>query len=225
MSSLASKPVSTNLPLSLLVMDDREDGKDGRYYCLPPYYGTPGGKAKSGSGYACHLVSQGHRVGIHDDWLQAKSSVTGFPHSAHRGYDSVDECIEAWQRLCPLGIHPHPVDPQLTRTPTPDATPFVNISPRKGRMGSQVVKMNRSPNWNGLLPTSLAGAKPKQGICCIAVYADVPVRVRTHERYMEMQRRGQEPDMLVTRNVLHAAAFALDEEADVDAEVEGGPSQ
>lgn len=50
----------------------------------------------------------------------------------------MEECIDGWQQLCPLGIHPHPVDPQfartptpLVRTPTPDAPRFVNTSPRK----------------------------------------------------------------------------------------------
>jgi hypothetical protein len=34
----------TNLPAEYIIMDDHEDGKDIRYYCLPPYYGTPGHK-------------------------------------------------------------------------------------------------------------------------------------------------------------------------------------
>lgn len=73
MSSLPPRIVLTNLPLDLLVMDDRTDGKDERYYCLPPFYGTPGvdgiarPRANSG-GYPFHLVSQGHKVGIHDNW-------------------------------------------------------------------------------------------------------------------------------------------------------------
>jgi hypothetical protein len=50
-------------------MDDREGGKDGRYYCLPPYHGKLGEKVwvKQG-GYPFHLVAQGHQVGIFDNW-------------------------------------------------------------------------------------------------------------------------------------------------------------
>jgi hypothetical protein len=71
MSSTAPKLTRTNLRTEDMVMDDREDGKDSRYYCLPPYYGDPKRMSQTrgaGGGYAFHLVSQGHRVGIFDSW-------------------------------------------------------------------------------------------------------------------------------------------------------------
>jgi hypothetical protein len=71
MSSVAPKLPRTNLAIEDLVMDDREKGKDSRYYCLPPYYGDPKRmlqERRAGGGYSFYLVSQGHRVGIFDSW-------------------------------------------------------------------------------------------------------------------------------------------------------------
>jgi hypothetical protein len=65
--------------------------------------------------------------------LEAQTSLTGYPDSANRGYHSVSECIEAWQALCPLGIHPHPIDPAFARTPSASAVQFVNTSLQKGK--------------------------------------------------------------------------------------------
>ncbi|KAJ6593077.1 hypothetical protein B0H19DRAFT_1245893 [Mycena capillaripes] len=139
MLSPAPQKVPTNLPLEYLVMDDREGGKDRRYYCLPPYCGNPQQMSKPRGGtavYPYHLVSQGHHVGIFDDWLEAKVSLTGFPGSGNKGYHSIDECIEAWQNMCVLSIHPHPVDPKFVMVPSASAVCFVNTSPRKLKVKS-----------------------------------------------------------------------------------------
>jgi hypothetical protein len=61
----------------------------------------------------------------------------GFPESGNRGYNSISECIDAWQGLCVLGIHPHPVDPAFAQTPSANAACFVNTSPRKSRVNSK----------------------------------------------------------------------------------------
>lgn len=70
------KLVATNIRAEDLLMDIRGGGKDSRYYCLPPFHGkkTDGESVskesvgKGGGGYPYHLVAQGHRVGIFDDW-------------------------------------------------------------------------------------------------------------------------------------------------------------
>lgn len=71
MSSAPPKLVATNLPLHELVMDTRGD-KDPRYYCLPPIRGTRdfAGRKRGaeGKGFPFHLVAQGHRVGLFNNW-------------------------------------------------------------------------------------------------------------------------------------------------------------
>ncbi|KAJ7917312.1 hypothetical protein B0H13DRAFT_2322554 [Mycena leptocephala] len=103
MSSVAPKLPRTNLAIEDLVMDNREKGKDSRYYCLPPYYGDP----------------KRHRVGIFDSWLEAQASLTGFPDSAVRGYHSLAECIEAWQGFMRSGDPPPPIDPAFGGSQAP----------------------------------------------------------------------------------------------------------
>jgi hypothetical protein len=36
-------------------------------------------------------------------------------------------------------------------------------------------------------------------------------RMRSEQRYLDLQRRGEEPDMLVTRSFAQASLFALDD--------------
>jgi hypothetical protein len=54
----------------------------------------------------------------------AKASLTGFPGSSNKGFHTIEECIVEWQTMCPLGVHPHPVDPAyLDHTPPPPRVP------------------------------------------------------------------------------------------------------
>ncbi|KAJ7888017.1 hypothetical protein B0H13DRAFT_2342111 [Mycena leptocephala] len=264
MSLSVARLKPTNLPAEDVVMDDREDGKDVRFYCLPPYYGKTGHKAraKQGGGYPFHLVSQGHQVGIFDNWLEAQASLSGYPDSANRGYHSVAECIDAWQALCPLGIHPHAVDPAFAKTPSASAAQFVNTSPRKGKTAPAPLKREEgaaaplapTPKHEG---TSSGSAEDKAQVLadlkrfCSPVcspppsptkagaagrraaeeYVNFAIRgggivssspVRSTQRYVQMQRRGEQPDMLVTRSVEQASLFALSlgEEAGAGSETE-----
>ncbi|KAJ7866283.1 hypothetical protein B0H13DRAFT_2352570 [Mycena leptocephala] len=246
MSLPVTRLQKTNLPVEFVVMDDREDGKDIRYYCLPPYYGTPGRKVG---------VKQGGIlfISFHKDigW--------GFLRidSANRGYHSVSECIEAWQALCPLGIHPHPVDPAFARTPSASAAQFVNTSPRKGktapgppkreeraaapmvpapkregggsgstedkaqvladlkRFCSPVRSPPPSPTKRGVHDRRVDGEYVNFAIRGGGIVSSSPAR--STQRYLEMQRRGEQPDMLVTRSVEQASLFALEEDAEAGA--------
>ncbi|KAJ7315234.1 hypothetical protein DFH08DRAFT_972257 [Mycena albidolilacea] len=177
----------TNLPLEDLKMDNR-GVKDCRYYCLPPYRCERGARPRRVRGFAFHLVAQGHIVGIFDNWIEAKASLRGFPDNSNQGCHTEDECIEVWQRLCRLGVHPHPIDPAFLDPPAPtaNATPVANISPRK----------------SAHVPAP-------------AESSDVRVKVeaaRSEQRYKELQQDGEEPDLLVTRSFAEASWFALEED-------------
>ncbi|KAJ7156209.1 hypothetical protein C8R46DRAFT_1294775 [Mycena filopes] len=112
-----SQPAPTNLPREEVVMDRRPGStRNPRYYCLPPFRGNPGSPPpQPQSGYRYHLVWQGYQVGTFDTWAAAKTSLSGFKGSGNKGFNTVEECIEAWQAMCPLGIHPHPVEPPRLR--------------------------------------------------------------------------------------------------------------
>ncbi|KAJ6557770.1 hypothetical protein B0H19DRAFT_1070384 [Mycena capillaripes] len=232
MSLKAPKHISTNLPLEDLVMNDCEGGKDGRYYCLPPYHRQPGRAANPrGGGYPYHLVSQGHKVGIFDNWLEAKASLTGYPNSGN--YDVHSQ------------YPPLPVRPTFYEDAERQRATFVNMSPRKGRQ-ARIILPAPSP--------SLCSPKREGTSVCIPreenkaqVLADFPIclpppspsrmgrvvggedenyvnfairgdgivlssPMRTQERYLDLQRRGEQPDMLVTRSFVQASLFALDDE-------------
>ncbi|KAJ7601618.1 hypothetical protein DFH06DRAFT_1352392 [Mycena polygramma] len=231
--------VPTNLKADEVIMDER-GVKDPRYYCLPPFHGSSTVPKKGGGGYPFHLVTQGHRVGTFDNWIEAKASLTGYPHSGNRGFNSVPECVDAWQGLCVLGIHPHPVDPLFMRPPSPGATIFVNSTPRRSTH-------RREPSRSPIKAEQQDGT-PRRGAGNPQLLADLPIRdeqpaggasgssasgssaspyvsfairgggiisssaQRSTERYLEMQRRGEEPDMLVTRSVPQASLFALGDE-------------
>ncbi|KAJ7121766.1 hypothetical protein C8R43DRAFT_959544 [Mycena crocata] len=240
--------VPTNLSAEQLIMDCRGT-RDSRYYCLPPFYVDPhSALARKSSGYHYHLVFQGHKVGVFDNWGEAKTSVAGYPDAGHRGYDTPEQCIDAWQKMCTWGVHPHPVDPAtVVSTPSKSAARFVNTAPRKGA--------NSSPTKSVAFRT---GVKQEQGETAgnTQVLADLkrycspilppppsphahqhraasPVKSeggplinfairgggivsssseRTEQRYLDMQRRGEQPDLLITRNFQQASLFAVDDE-------------
>ncbi|KAJ7825975.1 hypothetical protein B0H14DRAFT_3088526 [Mycena olivaceomarginata] len=65
--------------------------------------------------------------------VEAKASLARYPDSSNQGCDTEEECIEVWQCLCVLGVHPHPTDPAFFAPPAESASAFVNTSPRKSR--------------------------------------------------------------------------------------------
>ncbi|KAJ6463638.1 hypothetical protein C8R47DRAFT_1079922 [Mycena vitilis] len=254
-SSARAKLVPTNLRPGDLIMDTRGD-KDCRYYCLPPYRGSSATASKKHrSGYRFHLVFQGHIVGTFDSCIlvreEAKASLSGYPDSANRGYDTKEECIDAWQKLCVLGIHPHPVDPAYLSLPSARASVFVNTSPRKSRVSIIKPKAEDSVSAKGeappLMPAGSAAGRTEllanlKRYCsplpspppspatqrgeASATYINFAIRgggivssspMRSEQRYLESQRRGEQPDMLVTRSFEQASLFAL-EDAENDAE-------
>ncbi|KAJ7713235.1 hypothetical protein B0H16DRAFT_1743563 [Mycena metata] len=221
MSTPRAGLVPTNIRAEDLLMDIRGGGKDSRYYCLPPYHGKPeeskGQSAAKTGGYRFHLVAQGHVVGIFDSWVEAKASLTGYPDSSNRGYDSVEDCVDARQRLCTLGVHPHLVDP-IFASPSPvkwEPTTDSGSAPNLMRFYTPTSPVGSSSKTRQHTPAPAPDGEPDfinfaiRGAGIISSSA-----ARTEERYRDMQRRGEEPDLLVTRNFTRASRFALEEEGD-----------
>ncbi|KAJ6469661.1 hypothetical protein C8R47DRAFT_1078031 [Mycena vitilis] len=193
----------------------------------------------------------GHIVGTFDNWLEAKASLSGYPDSGNRGFNSIDECIDAWQKLCVLGIHPHPVDPDFLSVPDESASAFVNTSPRKSRTlraptrdassASASTKVERlaaptrtasekaqvladlkhfcSPIGRPPPSPTKRGESAAAGGAHESPYVNFAIRgggiissspMRSEQRYLESQRRGEQPDMLVTRSFEQASLFALE---------------
>jgi hypothetical protein len=142
----APKPVPTNLKPYEVIYDHR-GGCDPRYWCLPPFRGDPTRVpplAHNGARY--HLVWQGHTVGTFDTWQvhinfyrnrevlthafrsAAKTSLTGYPGSSNKGFSTIEECIDAWQALCPLGVHLHPPQPSMVVSTRGGTSAGVNTS-------------------------------------------------------------------------------------------------
>ncbi|KAJ7823360.1 hypothetical protein B0H13DRAFT_2376107 [Mycena leptocephala] len=228
----ASQPrlVPTNLRYDDVVWD-KCGVKDSRYYCLPPDHTTSGTKKRTGGGaYLYHLVSQGHIVGIFDDWLEAKASLTGFPTAATAGKT---------QRK---------MDPAFVTVPTASASAFVNTSPHKSgnrpssaavvKRGGSPVKRETTPgpsgNGNAQLladlkrycspicddnpgaPAQAVEAEDTEGVPYVnfAIRGGGIISSSPEQRFRELQRRGEQPDMLVTRSFPLASLFALEEDVD-----------
>ncbi|KAJ7148604.1 hypothetical protein C8R46DRAFT_1044679 [Mycena filopes] len=235
----ARKPVHlvpTNIKAEELVMDIRGGGRGSRYYCLPPmHFTTASSGGGGGKGYAFHLVAQGHVLGVFDNWVEAKASLTGYPDSSNRGYDTVEECIEAWQALCRLGIHPHPADPApaLASAPPTSATSTSSTSSSTSTASTSTsLRDSKQPrpatggrtrraNTKSPPPSPRKVARSTQSAEASGEFVNFVIRgegivsssaERTEDRYREMQRRGEEPDLLITRSFREATFFAVDEE-------------
>ncbi|KAJ7666195.1 hypothetical protein DFH06DRAFT_1323325 [Mycena polygramma] len=226
--------VPTNLKADEVIMDER-GVKDPRYYCLPPFHGSSTVPKKGGGGTLSIWSPKDTGWGLLTTGeIEAKASLTGYPHSGNRGFNSVPDYG------CVLGIHPHPVDPLFMRPPSPGATIFVNSTPRRSTH-------RREPSRSPIKAEQQDGT-PRRGAGNPQLLADLPIRdeqpaggasgssasgssaspyvsfairgggiisssaQRSTERYLEMQRRGEEPDMLVTRSVPQASLFALGDE-------------
>ncbi|KAJ7182650.1 hypothetical protein C8R43DRAFT_1116289 [Mycena crocata] len=237
-TSTKSTFIPTNLALEQLVMDCRGT-RDPHYYCLPPMYADPArSRAKK-----WYLVFQVYKVGVFDNWPEAKTSVSGYPDAGYRGYATADECIDAWQKMCAWGVHPHPIDPACVSTPSCSATRFVNTSPRKGApqssapvlgQGSARVKLEEKKESSAeiladfpILPAiarpSSSASGTSRGSSPVKGGGGINFAIRgggvvsssaegSQQRYLDLQRRGEEPDLLVTRSVQQASLFALGEE-------------
>ncbi|KAF8197290.1 hypothetical protein K438DRAFT_2016559 [Mycena galopus ATCC 62051] len=224
MSSAGTRLVPTNLPHEDMEVDDC--GVMGaRYYCLPPFWGDRARPAHRSGKYAFYLIAQGYTVGIFDNWLEAKASVTGYPDNSYKGCATEQECIEIWQRLCRLGVHPHPVEPASLARPS-SGTMAVDVSPRKSEpvagvstsarfAGSGVKRAERegTPDFGTRLPPSPSRNYVIRGGGIVSSSAE-----RTQSRYIELQRQGEEPDLLITRSLAHASFFAVEDD-EVESEV------
>jgi hypothetical protein len=79
--------------------------------------------------------------------------VSGYPGAGNKGFHTVEECINAWQTMCPLGVHPHPVEPT---TPLP-VEPTVPVKVEEPRSSPRTALPPRSPR------TAARGVKDEDG--------------------------------------------------------------
>ncbi|KAJ7711347.1 hypothetical protein B0H14DRAFT_2645828 [Mycena olivaceomarginata] len=114
-------PTKTNMTAAEMVPDMNTAGHDAHYWCLPPKREDSDEVVAIGNGYKFHLVSQGRQVGVWKNWTVAKSMVSGYPDSAHKGHHSYGSCVKEWQAHCQLGVHPHPMDPNFAKRKGPQA--------------------------------------------------------------------------------------------------------
>ncbi|KAJ7789206.1 hypothetical protein B0H14DRAFT_3503277 [Mycena olivaceomarginata] len=181
-----------------MVMDHRGT-RDPKYWCLPPFCGDAK-RPPATRGYRYHLVWQGRTVGIFDTWAAADASLSGYPGSGNKGFHTIEECIDAWQTMCPLGVHPHPVEP----------TP-----PAKVEEPCSTVQLHSTPCTEGLSGSNkqdTGGGKKERAALRFGgdgVISSSPVRAR--RRYEELQLLGKQPDILITRSFARATLFALDD--------------
>ncbi|KAJ7176399.1 hypothetical protein C8R43DRAFT_943184 [Mycena crocata] len=251
LTAMSIKPqlVPTNLSVEEVVMDARGT-RDSRYYCLPPFYGDLGVSKPKGGNYQFYLVFQGHKVGVFDNWGEAKTSIAGYPDAGYRGFDTLEAAINAWQKMCPWGVHPHPVDPAAMATPTASAARHVNTTPRRRAVkapgvGDAGIKREETIPPAGSSSAELLADLKKY---CSPILPPPPVTPsrststrpngspvkgdgadfinfvirgggivsssaeRSEQRYLDLQRRGEQPDLLVTRNFEQASLFALEDE-------------
>ncbi|KAJ6564312.1 hypothetical protein B0H19DRAFT_1258767 [Mycena capillaripes] len=177
---------------------------------------------------AYEMAIRGHMVGTFDSWralAAAKTSLTGYPGSTNKGYNSVAECIDTWQTLCPTGVHPHPVDPTLQQESSTSTTKALHTSPGKRapkcqdtpaegdaqslfglhRIRSRRPAVTPPPSPSHAAPREAADSGDNLRFVSFAICGGGIVSsslTRSQTRYLASQRRGEEPEMLVTGDVL-----------------------
>ncbi|KAJ7310094.1 hypothetical protein DFH08DRAFT_823132 [Mycena albidolilacea] len=170
---------------------DTHRGHDSQYWCL----------------HECS-ANLGHQVEKFDTWSVAKASLTGIPGSSNKGFHIIEECIVKWQTRCPLGVHPHPVDPAyLNYTLSPPLVPPVLPAP----LAPEAVPV-RSKAAPKELSNHMLVIAPCQA------YANVPPpqlqEIVVSSPYKELRHCGEQPDMLVTQSFARALLFVLDDGED-----------
>ncbi|KAJ6579044.1 hypothetical protein DFH09DRAFT_1077343 [Mycena vulgaris] len=153
---------ATNIQAADVVMDER-GVRDPRYYCLPPFRGDRDRGTRHSGRYPLHLVFQGHVVGTFNEWSAAKASLTGYPGSANQGFHTEDECIDAWQAMCGLGIHPHAVDPgsASASAAVPPKSPALSEQGAQKRRGKGEIAASQVSSHRGADSASASRDAPR----------------------------------------------------------------
>jgi hypothetical protein len=75
--------------------------------------------------------------------------VTGYPAAGNKGFNTLNECTEAWQKMCPLGVHPHPVEPVLPEYARATVSAVVETPPPKstGKTRTSATKYMPKPKF------------------------------------------------------------------------------
>ncbi|KAF8212966.1 hypothetical protein K438DRAFT_1751379 [Mycena galopus ATCC 62051] len=229
---------ATNMTAAEMVRDER-GVRDPQYWCLPPFRGDPARQAPpSKGGYRYHLVWQGY-TGVEEigvdicvlqgggqnefEWVPGQCE-QGIPH--HRGmYRGVADDVPTGSASPPS--RPHPVDPAHARPGTqPPQPPQPPPQPPQSAHRDNVAVCpprppKREAKEEGCRPPPCVNARtsatPNGGFVNFAIRGAGIVSsspLRTQDRYEELQRRGEEPDVILTRSFARASLFALDDEGE-----------
>ncbi|KAJ7363888.1 hypothetical protein DFH08DRAFT_949526 [Mycena albidolilacea] len=198
-------PTKTNMTAAEMVPDMNTAGHDARYCCLPPMREDFDDVVAIGNGYEFHLVSQGRQVGVWKNWTVAKSMVSGYLDSTHKGHHSYGSCVKEWQAHCQLGVHPHPVDPNFAKRKGPQA----GGSSRPPRRSSSTPASRRT---SGVL-SAMGGSRPG-GIRYFAIWGAGVVystKYAARHAFDDVVENGKDPELLSTDDFEVALAYAKGE--------------
>ncbi|KAJ7118521.1 hypothetical protein C8R43DRAFT_1137268 [Mycena crocata] len=210
-----------NLPLDEMVPDNRGAGRDPRYWCLPPIRDDANDEEVQSprkSNWAYYLITRGRMVGVWRRWTVAKLMVNGFPDAEHKGHHSYESCIAEWQQHCPLGVHPHPVDPSNARGTkgrgsAPAAKPGTAPLSSSGKKPATQARPRRSlstPPSNAPLVDSRGEGRMRDEPRYFAIWgAEIVYSTRYAARlaFDEVVEEGNEPELLSTSDFDMAVAY------------------
>ncbi|KAF8171763.1 hypothetical protein K438DRAFT_1773061 [Mycena galopus ATCC 62051] len=187
---------------SEMVMD-RRGGRDPRYWCLPHSVVIRqecGASRKRDLNFTwCGRATQWARsthVGNADNAEQGsgQDELDWLSRQCNKGFHTLDECIEAWQTMCPLPQRAPSPDP-----PSPQQQPRC-VDPPTPRMRNEGKRKSAVKQEAETSPGSLGSSSSSPSGSDLAL----------------LQRQGEEPDMLVTRSFARASIFALDTEGETE---------
>ncbi|KAJ7109542.1 hypothetical protein C8R43DRAFT_962546 [Mycena crocata] len=112
LSSMVPNFSKVQLPEDDVLPDNRTAGHNPRFWCLPPMRNDVNLEVPRAQ-YRFYLVTRGRMVGVWRRWSVAQLMTTGFPDAGYKGHNSYKTCIAEWQEQCRMGVHPHPVDPDV----------------------------------------------------------------------------------------------------------------
>ncbi|KAJ7786798.1 hypothetical protein B0H14DRAFT_3506383 [Mycena olivaceomarginata] len=170
-------PTKTNMKAAEMVPDTNTAGHDARYWCLPPMREDPDEVVAVGNGYEFHLVSQGRQVGVWKNWTVAKSM--------------------EWQAHCQLGVHPHPVDPNVAKRKGPSRPPRRSLSTPASRRTSGALSAVGGSRPGGIRYFAIWGA----GVVYSTKYA-------ARHAFDDAVEDGKDPELLSTDDFEVALAYA-----------------
>ncbi|KAJ7164599.1 hypothetical protein C8R43DRAFT_946414 [Mycena crocata] len=210
------------LPEDDVLPDNRTAGRDPRFWCLPPMRDNVNLEVPRAQ-YRFYLVTRGRMVGVWRRWSVAQLMTTGFPDAGYKGHDSYETCIAEWQEQCRMGMHPHPVDPDVvnaqgkrcevvgeTSSLVVAAKPSTATSRRSGGRGTAPRRSLSMPPSN----VSAVVGRDAPEECALRYFAIWGGEIVYSTSYAaklafdEAVEEGNEPELLTTADFNIALAYA-----------------